>query len=192
MPKHVRRVGLRVDNQLGTIFLDTVKPDSLMVPTAMDLAVSPLPPDPQQHQLDHYACYSVKTTKGSTPFPKSLQITTVGDAFTPPARRYLAKKPTRLCAPTDQDGEGRRNPDHLLCYQVKATTGRCTDVAPVNPGGGCKKEADCGGTKGTTSFCVRQAPFASVPNVRIANQFGAEHVDARREDEICLPSRRTP
>jgi hypothetical protein len=192
MPKHVRRVGLRVDNQLGTIFLDTVKPDSLMVPTAMDLAVPPLPPDPQQHQVDHYECYTVKMTRESAPFPRDLQITTVGDAFTPPARRYLAKKPTRLCTPADQNGEGRRNPDHLLCYQVKATTRRCTDAAPVNPGGGCKKETDCGGIKGATNFCGRQGTFPSVSNVRIANQFGAEQVDAPREDEICLPSLRTP
>ena len=192
MPKHVRRVGLRLDNQLGTIFLDTVKPDSLMVPTAMDLAVSPPPPDPQQHQVDHYECYVVKTTRGSPRFPKGLQITTEGDAFTPSARRYLTKKPTRLCTPADTNGEGRRNADHLLCYQVKTTTGRCTDAAPVNPGSGCKKETDCGGTKGTSSFCVRQGRFAPVSNVRTANQFGTEQLDAVREDEICLPSLRTP
>ena len=75
---------------------------------------------------------------------------------------------------------------------MKTTTGRCTDAAPVNPGGGCKKETDCGGTEGTSSFCVRQGRFASVSNVRTANQFGTEQVDALREDEICLPSLRTP
>ncbi len=192
MPKHVRRVGLRVDNQLGTIFLDTVKPDSLMVPTAIDFLASPLPRDPQQHQVDHYECYTMKTTKGSAPFPKKLEITTVGGTFTPDARRYLLKKPTRLCLPADQDGGGRRNPDHLLCYQAKATAGRCADDAPVSAGGGCKKEADCGGSKGATSFCVKQGPVAAVTDVRTTNGFGTEQVDVAREDEVCLPSLRAP
>jgi hypothetical protein len=190
-PKHVRRVGLRVDDQLGTTFLDTVKPESLMIPTAMDLVVVPPPPDAQQYQLDHYECYAVKTTKG-TAFPKGLEITTAGDAFTPSARRYFVRKPTRLCTPVDQDGGGRRHPDHLLCYQVKATTRRCADGAAVNGGGGCARETDCGGINRTTSLCIRQGTFAPVSDLRTANQFGPEQLDADREHEICLPSLRTP
>jgi hypothetical protein len=191
-PMHIRRTGLGVANQLGTIFLDTVKPDSLMVPTAIDPAVSPPPPDPQQHQVDRYKCYAVKTTKGTPSFPKEVQVSTAGDPFTTLAKRYLVRKPTRLCTPVDTNGEGRRNPDHLLCYQVKLTSGRCMDGAPVNAGGGCTKEGDCGGTRGATNLCVRQDKFATVPAVRAANQFDAEELDVLKENEICLPSLRIP
>jgi hypothetical protein len=190
--KHIRRVGLHIDNELGTIFLDTVKPDSLMVPTAMDPLAPPAPPDPQQHQLDHYKCYVVKTTRRTPSLPKGVQVSAAGDPFTTPARRYLVRKPKRLCTPVDQNGEGRRNPDHLLCYRVTPTTGRCADGAPVNAGGGCTNEGNCGGTHGATTLCVRQGTFAAVPAVQAANQFGAEELDVVGENEICLPSLRIP
>jgi len=191
-PKHVRRLGLRVDNALGTILVDAVKPDSLMVPTAMDPVAPPPPPDPQQHQLDAYKCYTVRTTKDTPAFPKGVQITVAGDPFTAAPRRYLVRKPKRLCTPVEQDGQAPRNRDHLLCYQVKPTRGRCADGAPFNAGGGCSREGYCGGIRNVTSFCVEQAEFAVVPTVKAANQFGAEELDVVREDEICLPSSRLP
>lgn len=190
MPKHGRRVGVRLDDRLGTIFVDTVKPESLLVPTAMDLAVSPPPPDSEQHAVDHYACYTVKVARG-TPFPKDRQITVEGTAFAPLPRRYLVKKPTRLCLPADADGEDRRHPDHLLCYRVKAARGRCAVGSPVNAGGGCTKEAICGGND-ATSFCAEQGKLDPVAGVRAANRFGAEQIDVTRESEICLPALRTP
>lgn len=191
-PKHVPRLGLRIGNQLGTISLDTIKVDSLMLPTALDAVTSPAPPDLQQHQLDHYECYGVQITKGTPSFPKGLEIGTGADWFTAAARRYLVQKPKRLCLPVEHDGEVRRHPDHLLCYQVKPAKGRCSDAAALNPGGSCKSEENCGGTPGVTLLCVKQTKFVPVSGVRAANQFGAEQLDVRGENELCLPSLRLP
>ena len=39
-------------------------------------------------------------------------------------RLYDVGRPTRLCNPTNKNGEGIRNPDnHLLCYTVKLADG---------------------------------------------------------------------
>jgi len=191
MPRHIPRTALRIDNQLGTVFLDTARPEEIFVPTAKNLATVAAPPDPAQHNVDHYECYKVKPTRGTPPFPAGLEVT-VEDQFTTPAKRYALRKPTRLCTPVETNGEPRRNDQDLLCYTTRLAKKRCTEAAPANPGASCKREPDCGGTQRVTAFCVAQARFAKVTNVHTANQFGSERLDVANEAELCVPSVRMP
>jgi hypothetical protein len=190
-PKHTKQASIRIDNQLGTLFLATAKAVMLMVPTAKDLTNPPSAPDPEQHEVDHYQCYKVKIAKGAPKFPRDLEVT-AGDQFTAPPRRYLVKKPLLLCAPADKNGEGVHHAEHQLCYVLKLAKARCADGAPANAGRSCKREEDCGGTKKVTTFCQKQQAAAAVAGVHLANQFGAERVDVRKAAELCLPSVRVP
>jgi hypothetical protein len=189
-PKHTRQRGLKVATQLGMLTLDTVKPTHLMVPTAKDPATTPPAPVPGEHEVDHYACYAVKVSKGASKLAKRIGVT-IGDQLTDPTRRYLVKKPTQLCVPVEKNGEAVKHPsDHLLCYQVKAAKSRCDVAAPANALGACAKETDCGGTRGQTLFCGKQTKHAPVRGLHTSNQFGAEALDAVKDDEICLPALR--
>jgi hypothetical protein len=190
-PKHTKRTNLRIDNQLGTVFLDTAKAVMLMVPTAKSLTSPPPAPDPDQHEVDHYQCYKVKVAKGAPKFPRDLEIT-AGDQFTTPPRRWLIKKPALLCTPADKEGEGVNHAEHQMCYVLKLAKARCADDSPGNPGGSCKGEEDCSGTKKVTAFCQKQQAPAPVAGVHLANQFGAERVDVKKTAELCLPSARVP
>jgi cysteine-rich repeat protein len=123
-PEHVRRVGVRMTNQLGTLSFDTRKADSLLVPAAKSLVAPPPPPDPQAHDVDHYKCYKVGVTPGTPGLPKGLQVA-VADQFTAPPKVLDVKKPRLLCNPVDKNGEGIRNPArHLVCYKVKPAEGQ--------------------------------------------------------------------
>ena len=120
-------------------------------------------------------------------FPKALELT-AADRVTDGPRRLAVKKPTRYCTPVDKNGEGTRHTDHLVCYAVKPTKGRCADAAPLNAGRGCKKEVDCGGTKGSTALCVTQPKLAGLSGLFVTDQFGTAKVHVGKEDEVCLPS----
>jgi hypothetical protein len=89
-------------------------------------------------------------------------------------------------------GAGFPRPDRLLCFKAAATKGRCSEAAPVNPGGGCKKETDCGGVKGQTTLCAVQPKFGKVTGVRVANDLGSGALDAATGAIVCLPSVTVP
>ena len=188
---HTKRKNVRIDNQLGTVFLDTVRAEMLLVPTAKSLTAPTAPPNPAMHAVDHYECYKVQVSKGTPKFPKGLEVT-VGDQFTSPAKRFLVRKPRLLCTPANKNGEGTHNLDSLLCYSLRLAKGRCEAAAPQNAGAACKKEEDCGGTRRITQLCIGQRPFATVLGVHTANQFGAEQIDVLKEAELCVPSVRAP
>ena len=176
-PKHVPARSLRIINTIGTVVVDTAKPDTLFVPTAKSLA-APAAPLPTPAALDHFKCYTVKLRKkvcaGNASktckrdndcdvdgpcllkFRKDLQAT-VQDQFTGTPKTFVVKKPTRLCTAVDKNGEGLQNADrNLLCYQVKPVSG---------------------------------APAAVPhPGVHLTNQFGRELVDTGKEVELCVPS----
>lgn len=188
-PKQAKHTGIAVTNQLGVLVLDTGKPVSLSVPTAKGLAAPP--PPLSANEVDNYECYATKISKGQPRFSNMLQVT-VADQFTAVPKRFAVIKPTRLCAPVDKSGAGTKHGDNLVCYQVKPTKGRCDLGAPVNAGGGCKKESDCGGTKGMTSLCVLQPKFAKASGVFLANAFDSEQIDVVKDGELCVPSARLP
>ena len=107
-------------NQFGTIHLDVVKPDILMVPTLKTLT-PPGPPPLTQPTIDHFQCYKVKPSQGSPKFQKILGVKVI-DQFGTALLDLL--KPARLCAPANKRNEDPSAPDHpvhLLCYKTKTT-----------------------------------------------------------------------
>jgi hypothetical protein len=120
--KHERQTGIKVINRFGELFVDTIKPDRLLVPTAKSLTKPVDPPDPEAHDVDHYKCYNVKISKGTDKFPKGIRVS-IKDQFGQP-KLYDVKRPSRLCIPVDKNGEGIKDPDtHLMCYKVKPARG---------------------------------------------------------------------
>lgn len=121
-PRHVPRVGLQIENQFhpshGSLTLDTVRPDRLLVPTAKSLTDPVVAPDPATHDVDHFKCYKVKVTRKTPKFTPIHNVAIV-DQFNQP-RVVDITKPTRLCTPADKNNEGIKNEaNHLVCYQVK-------------------------------------------------------------------------
>jgi hypothetical protein len=157
-PAFVKRTGLVVTDQFGTLTLDASKRERLLVPTALSAVAppaAPVPPDP-----DHFECYKAKVTKDTakfTPIP-SLPIE---DGFGP--LTVEVKGPSRLCLPTNKDGEDPTAPSHpalLLCYKVKTSRGL--------------------------------PKFIAQPGLYIANQFGPSRVDALSIEELCVPATLAP
>ena len=115
---NVKVANLTVANQFGTIKLDIVKPDVLMVPTLKTLAL-PGPGPLANPTVDHFQCYKAKRSKGSPKFQKVLGVT-VQDQFGTATLDLL--KPIRLCAPANKRNEDPSAPSHLfhlLCYKTK-------------------------------------------------------------------------
>ncbi|MGH7893566.1 MAG: DUF7450 family protein, partial [Candidatus Binatia bacterium] len=110
------RTGLTVTNQLGTLKLDLTRPNILMLPSAKSLTTVPPPLAPPT--IDHFQCYKVKRSRGTTKFVKRTM--TIVDQFE--SQTLTLTKPYLLCAPADKNGEdptAPAHPTHLLCYRAK-------------------------------------------------------------------------
>ena len=130
-PKHVRQTNVRVFNQFGELFLDTLKADRLLVPATKDLVSAPTEPALLSHNVDHYKCYKAKVSKGTAKFAKGLQVT-ISDQFDGSGRTFDVKKPKLLCNPVDKKGEGIKNAiGHQVCYQVKPAKGSAKHTSVV-------------------------------------------------------------
>jgi hypothetical protein len=158
---HVPQTNIKVVNQFGQLFVDTIKPDRLLAPTAKELDHPVDAPDNDAHGVDHYKCYKVKVTKGTAKFPKGIQATVV-DQFNQP-KLYNVKKPTRLCTPVEKSRLPNGVPEpikddaaHLMCYQAKPAKG--------------------------------QPKHVKVTGIHVNNQFGLEQLDTIKEEELCVPS----
>jgi hypothetical protein len=113
---HLRRIGVEVHDQFGTHFFNTIRPEFLLVPAALDPAAPPPPPDPALHSVDHYKCYGIAQTAGPARFLSS-EVEAI-DRFQ--ARRLRVLRPGHLCLPVDKNGEGIKNPAGVLtCYRVR-------------------------------------------------------------------------
>ena len=124
--KHMSHTNVAVMDQFGTLHVDTVKADRLLVPTNKGLGSTP---PPVSGTVDHYTCYKVKITKGMTAFPKDVQATVQTQFDT---RLYDVKKPKHLCTPVNKNGEGVTSMiAHLMCYQVKAARGELPHVKVI-------------------------------------------------------------
>ncbi len=105
--KVIRNV--EVVNQFGTINVDVVRPEYLLVPSAKSRTQVPPPPVPG---FDHYKCYRVK----GAPFRRTG--VTIDDQFG--SIVVDVKRPRRLCVPVNKNGEGIfKSAEHLMCYQVR-------------------------------------------------------------------------
>ena len=144
--KHVKQKNIQVDNQFGTIFVDTKKPDLLLVPTLKDPNNPVVLPEPFTPPLDHFKCYKVRRTKKTTKFIK--QTVTVSDQFI--NTTLLVKKPVRLCVPVDKDGKGIIDPvAHLMCYKVKRVKKKVKGIHVNNQFGPLQLD-----TKKVVELCV--------------------------------------
>ena len=195
-PVHAKQTNIQVDNQFGRIFVDTVRPDRLLVPTLKDLK-NPIPNAnlPSPFPLDHFKCHIVGRTPRTDRFPKNITAS-VNDQFDQlnqlgEPKVYKILKPRRLCTPVDKKGEGfatldEENGPHLMCYKV-ARARICEAGSPKNGGGACRFAQDCGG-----DFCRHQPRHAQVSDIHVNNQFGQEQLDTRVEAELCVPSVANP
>ena len=113
-PKHVPQLGITVEDAFGTLTLDTVKPNRLLVPSGKALGGPAALPS---GSVDHFKCYKVKISDGAPKFPKHVQAT-VTDQFQT-SRLYDIKKPVRLCVPADTGGGILHSINHLMCYKAK-------------------------------------------------------------------------
>ena len=120
VPEHQRR-SLRVEDQFGELFLDTIKPDRLLVPSLKSLD-APIPDDalPDPFPIEHFKCYRVELSEHEK--LKPIQVL-LEDQFEQP-KLFDVRKPKRLCNPVSKDDEGIRNEDdHLLCYELRLARG---------------------------------------------------------------------
>jgi hypothetical protein len=117
--------GVQVDNQFGTIVVDLVRPDRLMVPTAKTPAVEMMErgPTPPASELDHYECYRVR---GGRTRVSGIEVTDQFGKLTADIKR-----PDRLCVPVDKNGEGITDAtDDLMCYRVRTVPRRLLAGVP--------------------------------------------------------------
>jgi len=110
-PKFIKQTNKTFVDQFGTLTLDLVRPQFLLVPSGKD-GVAQLPP------LDHFQCYKVKRSKGS---PKFVQKTaSISNQFE--TTTVTLSKPYKVCVPADKNGEDPTAPPHptsLVCYKTK-------------------------------------------------------------------------
>jgi hypothetical protein len=122
--RHVRRVNVLVQNQIGSLRVDTLKADLLLVPSNKNLLAQPPAPNNSLINVDHYKCYKVKVTAGTPRLPKGITVS-VGDQFNAPAKVFALKKAKHLCNPVSKNGEVIKNASaHLLCYIAKGVAGQ--------------------------------------------------------------------
>ena len=151
-PQFIPVPALQVTNQFGSITVDVVRPDMILVPSAKSLSAPP--PPLTNPAIDHFKCYKIKGARFRVPG------ITVDDQFG--TLRVDLKKPIRLCAAADKNGEGIQDPTaHLLCYKARISSGFPRFRGPGVP-------------------------------VYIDNQFGPDTIDVRHERELCVPSTVNP
>lgn len=113
-PKPAKVFGERFVNQFGTLVVTVLRPDYLLVPSAKDLGDFPSPL--ATPTIDHFKCYKVRSARFRRPGVK------VTDQFG--TLNFDLKKPVRMCAPVDKNGEGIRDPlTHLVCYKERLARG---------------------------------------------------------------------
>jgi hypothetical protein len=154
--KFAGAAGQVVSDQFGTLHLDLKKPAGLLVPTAKSLVASPPAPTTT---LDHFQCYKAKVTPGTPKFV-AVDGVTVQDQFG--SMVVQVKKPKRLCAPVNKNGEtpgADTHPNHLVCYQVKQTS---------------------------------LPKFATIASLFVHDQFGPGKLDAKKPAELCVPAFKNP
>jgi hypothetical protein len=117
-PQQIERIRDQVVvNQFGTTRVDLVAARALLVPTAKSLSGPPASPDGAF--LNHFTCYDVRRSNGAPDLdPGTVTVQTQFETVS-----VNVKKPHRLCAPADKNGEdpsAPTDPGFLLCYDTKS------------------------------------------------------------------------
>jgi hypothetical protein len=104
-----------VTNQFGTMALDLVRPDALLVPSAKSLTG---PIAGYTPAVDHFKCYKARGRLRTGDLTIDDQFGTIVGAI---------KRPVRYCAPVDKNGEGVFDGTaDLVCYQLRSAAGAPT------------------------------------------------------------------
>jgi len=113
-PRH-ERMRVTVKNQFGSLPVDTIRADGLLVPKAKDGEHNP-PPDPASRDVDSFKCYDIKPAPSVAGF-EPIEVSLANELEDGP---YVVQQPSRLCVPVDVDGQGIKNEtEHLMCYLGK-------------------------------------------------------------------------
>jgi hypothetical protein len=113
-PKTLNQV---IVDRFGSLSVDLLKPERLMVPSSKSL-VSP-PSAPSAPVTDHFTCYKARTSPGTAKFVPRL-ATVVVDQFGPLSVNVL--KLRKVCVATNKNNEepgAELHGEHLVCYQGK-------------------------------------------------------------------------
>jgi hypothetical protein len=154
VPSAATRTAVPVHSALGTLRLDLKKIDGALVPAAFDTTTPPGPPVPPDP--DVFTCYKAMVTPGDPKFAPLFGIA-ITDAFGP--LTIDVARPTRLCSPTDVDGDDPTAPGHagqLLCFQVRTSSG-------------------------TPRFVKRSGVF-------LGSALGDEKLNVTSLEELCVPA----
>lgn len=110
--------GVKVKTELGTVRVDVVRSDALLMPAAVDL-LGPPPASPTA-RLDRFACHDVRSTKEAERTRRGVRLE-LGDHFTGAPKVFEVMGPERLCTAVDANGSGLVDAcAAFLCYGVKA------------------------------------------------------------------------
>jgi len=115
--------GQTVVNEFGSITVDLLKPDILLVPSASSLVAQPPPLDPVS--IDQFQCYQVTHVR------KRISGISVTDDFG--GIVVDVKRPRRLCVPVEVNGGNPGAAQHtgdLLCYETRLTNSSRPFVGP--------------------------------------------------------------
>lgn len=160
--KFVKKVNQHVVNSLfGSVTVDVKRPARLFAPSALSVSGAPAPL--MSPHTEHFQCYKIGKSAGTTPFTPVEGVVVIDqfESFV----TMTVKKPAMLCAPVNVNGgqPGAQNPvlhpDVMLCYKVKRPAG---------------------------------FKFATVTPVFINNDFGALTLSATKSEMLCVPSTITP
>lgn len=136
--------------------------------------------------LNPFLCYRIKPSKGSEKFEPIPSVTLTGQFE---SRAVAVLRPLLFCNPAQVgDSAIYDTATHLKGYQLKPIRNLCTDNAPVNGGGECKNERDCGGTAQQTTFCRAQPKPDKISGIHANNQFGPEQLDTLKVEELYVLS----
>ncbi len=119
-----------VTDQFGSLTIDVKRPYTLQVPSAKSLSAPPAAPT--SPAVDHFQCYKIRITRGTSKFAAVTGVTAQDQFGT---ITVDVKRPKRFCAPANKNGEApgaESHPDYLMCYQVRQTSlPKFTPLSPV-------------------------------------------------------------
>jgi hypothetical protein len=121
-PNFTKIYDQKVVDEFGTLFVDIVRPELIMVPSHKSLTAPPPPvTDPE---LPHFKCYRVRRASFRT---DGLAVTDQLGSYT-----VNLKKPFRLCLPASKNGSGVSDPNsNLLCYKQRSVPKRPPYTSPI-------------------------------------------------------------
>ena len=100
-----------MSNQFGSLTVDVIKPEQMLVPSSKSLTAAPAALNPAV--VNHFKCYKVRGKFRTSGIKIDDQFETL---------TVDLLKPVRLCVPADKNGEGTiAPPDSLMCYKVRRT-----------------------------------------------------------------------